>query len=103
MTGTPAQANGQYANGAPYIGRPCGYQQITPTVSTALTPPASAKYAVFSAEVQAIRIRDDGTAPTTSVGWLLPVNTPFTYTGNLNAVLAINAVAGGILNVLYYY
>lgn len=102
MSATPMQANGQYAHGSPYIAQPAGYQQITPTVSTGLTVPAAAKFAILVAEVQGIRIRDDGTAPTTSVGWLLPVGVPFTYTGNLNAVLVINAVAGGLLNVLYY-
>ncbi len=81
---------------------PLGYQQITPTSVQSLTVPAGANQALLVAEVQGIRIRDDGVAPTTSVGWLLPVNVPFLYTGTLTAVQVINATSGGILNVLYY-
>ncbi len=83
---------------------PLGYQQITPAGSAAkLTVPAGANVALFSAEVQAIRFRDDGATPTTSVGFLLPVGiSPFEYSGTLTNVQVINAVSGGILNVSYY-
>jgi hypothetical protein len=96
-------AAGVYATGGPYLGVPCGYQQLTLAGAVSLTVPANAKYAVFVAETQAVRWRDDGTAPTTSVGVLLPTNLPFTYLGNLSAVKVIQATAGAILNVSYYY
>ena len=95
-------AKGVYATGGPYIGTPCGYQQLTLAGAVSLTVPVQAHYAVLVAEVQAVRLRDDGTAPTTSVGWLLPVGVPFTYTGSLSALQAIQATSGAILNVLYY-
>ena len=88
--------------GMPYVGNPLGYQQITPATSTALTVPAGATYAVFCAEGQIVRFRDDGTAPTATVGFNLAVGVPVTYSGNLFAVKAIQSTTGGILNVLYY-
>lgn len=82
---------------------PLGYQQLTPTVSTSFTVPAGATLALLSAEVQAIRCRDDGVVPTTSVGFLIPVGiAPFQYSGTLSAMRCINAVSGGVLNILYY-
>jgi hypothetical protein len=82
---------------------PLGYQQIAPTSSTAFTAPTGATMALLTAEVQAIRCRDDGVAPTTSVGFLIPVGVaPFQYSGTLSAMKCINAVSGGILNILYY-
>lgn len=99
------------AAGQPYLGTPLGYQQITPAAATGLTLPAptpgsgianSASVAVLCAEGQAVRIRDDGTAPTATVGFYLAVGVIFTYTGNLSALKAIQTTTGGILNVLYY-
>ena len=82
---------------------PLGYQQIAPTSATAFTVPAGATMALLSAEVQAIRCRDDGVAPTTSAGFLIPVGiAPFQYSGTLSAMQCINAVSGGVLNILYY-
>lgn len=97
-------ATGIYANGGPYIGTPCGYQQMTSIgAATGPTVPVQAKYAVIVAEAQAARWRDDGTSPTSTVGMLLPVNTPFTYLGNLGALKFIQSTAGTIVNIAYYY
>jgi hypothetical protein len=50
-----------------------GYQQITSLGSaTALTIPAGSSYAVVCVETQAVRWRDDGTAPTSTVGMPIP-------------------------------
>lgn len=82
---------------------PVGYQQLTPTSAAALTVPTGATFALLTAEVQAIRCRDDGTNPTTSVGFLIPVGiAPFQYSGSLSLLSCINAVAGGKLNILFY-
>ncbi len=59
--------------------------------------PKNARWAVFKAEAQTVRIRDDGTDPTAAVGFpLLTTHEPFVYTGNLSGVKAIAATAGGL-------
>lgn len=92
---------------------PCGYQQIVAaTLDTGaaltippITAPASQRpsYVLLIAEGQAVRWRDDGTAPTATVGMLLPTNMPTRYDGDLSRVRFISATAGAILNVNYYY
>ena len=79
-----------------------GYQQILPSVSTGLTVPPTATFAIIQAEAQAIRWRDDGTAPTASVGMTIPAGGELRYDGNLNAIRFIEAVALSKLNVSYY-
>lgn len=80
-----------------------GYQQIT-SMDTAvgLTVPAGATSAVITAEAQAIRWRDDGTAPTATVGMPVAVNVPFNYSGPLANMKVISQTAGAKLNVAYY-
>jgi len=88
--------------------QPMGYQQITAlSASTALTVPAGAKYALIQAEVQEVRYRDDGTAPTGTVGmWLAPSTADayiaLWYTGKLSALRFIESAASAKLNVSYY-
>lgn len=79
-----------------------GYQQLTPAASTGLTPPATATYAIIQAEAQAVRWRDDGTAPTASVGMVIASGGELRYDGNLNAIRFIEATATAKLNVSYY-
>lgn len=80
-----------------------GYQQITSlSASTALTVPGSASVALIQAEGADVRWRDDGTAPTASVGMLLPAGAELRYTGALAALRLIQASAGAVLNVSYY-
>jgi len=82
---------------------PVGYQQLACDTAQPLTVPANARWAVFKAEAQTVRIRDDGAAPTASIGFpLLVAGEPYVYMGNLAGVRAIAATAGGLLNVLYY-
>ena len=91
--------------GSPYRGSPMGYQQIaaaTLAAATALTIPAGATYAVLEAETANVRLRDDGTAVTTSTGIVLTASVPFTYTGDLSKVSVIAASGSPLLNVLYY-
>jgi hypothetical protein len=54
-------------------------------------------------EAQAIRWRDDGTAPTTAIGQPLAVGAELIYTGNgLKNFRVIGQVANAVLNVTFY-
>lgn len=88
-----------------------GYQQIiAPATSTALTVPTtdlqglSAKpaIAVISVETQGVRWRDDGVAPTATIGMPLSAGATFVYDGDLTQIRFIQQVAGAILNISYY-
>lgn len=82
---------------------PLGYQQITALASAAaLTPPAGATVAYVTVEGQAVRWRDDGTAPTASVGNPVPANAQLVYSGNLAAIQFIQQTASAIIDVSYY-
>lgn len=83
---------------------PLGYQQLTSiTAATKLTLPAGATAAIITTEAQNVRWRDDGVAPTASVGQLMKTtDSPLLYSGTLAALQFINATAGTILNVSYY-
>lgn len=83
---------------------PKGFQQITALGAVvALTPPAGATIAVVVAETSSVRWRDDGVAPTASVGMLLAAGTYLTFTDtNLAAVQFIQTAAGAVLDVAYY-
>ncbi len=80
-----------------------GFQQITSlSSSSALTVPGGATLAVIQAEGADVRWRDDGTAPTATVGMLLPAGAELRYTGALAALRLIRASAGATVNVSYY-
>ncbi len=78
------------------------YQQLTVTVLTNLTPPSGAGMALITVEAQAVRWRDDGTAPTATVGMPLAVGQSMSYFGDMTKIQFIAQVAGGIINVSYY-
>ena len=80
-----------------------GYQQITSlSASTALTVPTGATMALITAETQAVRWRDDGVAPTASVGMPLATGVSLSYDGDLKAIRFIQQTASATLNVAYY-
>jgi len=88
-----------------------GYQQITTlTASVGLTIPARAPdglnakpvFALIIAEGAPVRWRDDGTAPTASVGMPLAVGVPLQYDGDLTKIRFIQQSTSGILNISYY-
>ena len=83
---------------------PLGYQQITGlTAAASLTVPTGTTDVLLSAEGAPVRFRDDGVAPTTSVGMLLPIGVvPYLYSGTVSALQFIQASATGILNVSFY-
>lgn len=89
--------------GLKYTTNCLGYEQITSlSASAALTVPAGATRAIITAEAQGVRWRDDGVAPTASVGMILPVLVTLSYDGDLNRIRFIQQAASAILNVSYY-
>lgn len=83
---------------------PLGFQQLTGMSSAqSLTVPVGATLAIIQAEAQSVRWRDDGTAPTASVGMLiLTATSGLAYVGNLANIQLIQATSGAIANVSYY-
>jgi hypothetical protein len=80
-----------------------GYQQITmTTLKAVLTVPAGATVAYVVVEGQAMRWRDDGTAPTAAIGMPVPVAGTVTFAGNLAAIQFFPQASGSILDVSYY-
>lgn len=93
------------SNSAPYAFTPLGYQQITSlSASTALTIPTGASVAVITIETQAVRYRDDGVAPTGSVGWPIAVGQPVPFYGaaEIAALRFIEQTASAKIDVNYY-
>ena len=88
-------------------GKPLGYQQITATTlaaSTGLTVPTGASVAVVINGVAstAVRWRDDGTAPTGSIGMYMPPSVYMNFSGNLSSIKFILATGLPFLDVSYY-
>ena len=88
-----------------------GYQQIaTVSSSVGLTVPTLAPdglnakpvFALIIAEGAPVRWRDDGTAPTASVGMPLAVGVPLQYDGDLTKIRFIEQSASAKLNISYY-
>jgi hypothetical protein len=80
-----------------------GYQQITSlSGATGLTVPQGATMAVITPLTQGVRWRDDGTAPTASVGMPLAAGAYMNYDGDLNRVKFIEQTASAELNISYY-
>ena len=88
-----------------------GYQQITSLSSaTALTVPqkdlsglaGSPRIAIITPEAQAVRWRDDGVAPTASVGMPLAAGVTLQYDGDINQIQFIEQTGGAKLNITYY-
>lgn len=99
-------ARGQQFTGARAV--PLGYCQLTTlSSSSALAScsggiPAGATSARIVAEAQAVRYRDDGTAPTSGVGMPLATGEALDYSGTLSALRFIEQTSGGKLNVSFY-
>lgn len=83
--------------------QPLGYQKITGIgLATGLNPPDNATIAEIIIEASDIRYRDDGVAPTASVGMPVSAGNAFQYSGDLSAIQFIDQTSGAILNVSYY-
>lgn len=88
-----------------------GYQQITTLSSaSALTVPdkdvqglsCKPSIALITPEAQAVRWRDDGVAPSATVGMPLAAGVTLQYDGDLTKIQFIEQVSGAKLNVTYY-
>lgn len=75
---------------------------VTDALAVALTPPLTARYATIQVLDAAIRYRDDGTNPTTTVGMPIAQNEVFQYAGSLEDIRFICQAGTAHLNVLYY-
>lgn len=86
------------------LNRPLGYTQITDVSSAvAVTPLGGATAVLVSVEGSAVRWRDDGTAPTASVGMPLAVGTDLYYVGgDLSKLQIIEQEAGATVNLAFY-
>lgn len=103
---TPARAQ---TPGLPMV--PLGYCQIAAAALASSTPlsacdggvPAGATMALLQAETANVRWRDDGVAPTTSVGMVLVSGQPpVLYQGTLSKLRFIAATGSPALNVAFY-
>jgi len=88
-----------------------GYQQITSLSSaTSLTVPQTdlnglackPSLALITAESQAVRWRDDGIAPTATVGMPLASGGTLQYDGDLTKIQFIEQTASAKINISYY-
>ncbi len=99
-----ASASFAAAQTAAYIYTALGYQQITALITTpaTLTVPAASRAAQICAESSIVRYRDDGTAPTATVGMPIAAGTCIFYSGPLTALQFIEAASPATLDVSYY-
>ena len=83
---------------------PLGFEQLTGlSASKGLqSVPDGAVVALFQVDTQNVRWRDDGNAPTSSVGMQLKSEAQMTYNGDLDAIRFIEEAASGVVNVSYY-
>lgn len=82
---------------------PLKFEQIALTGTPAtLNPPADARVAVIDTEIQNARWRDDGQAPSATVGMRTLADTELAYSGNLSAIQFVAETAGAVINVSYY-
>lgn len=72
------------------------------TSATLVTVISGANALLINPEVQNIRFRDDGTAPTTGIGILVTAGSIYEYTGNIGALQIIGAAGGAICNLSQY-
>lgn len=88
-----------------------GYEQITSVSSSiGLNVPSVDKnglsckpsFALITPESQAVRWRDDGVAPTASVGMPLAAGVTLQYDGDLSKIRFIEQTASAKINVSYY-
>lgn len=82
---------------------PLGYEQnVTLTTAKSLKPPKDTRVAIIQAVTQSVRWRDDGTAPTATVGMQLAAGRDMLYVGDFTKLQFIEETATAELNVSYY-
>lgn len=88
--------------------QPLGYCQLTSVSSaTAISScsggiPARAAWAVLCVDTAAIRWRDDGTAPTASVGMPVASGQCFYYSGTFSTLRVIAQTGSPVVNISFY-
>lgn len=90
--------------------RPMGYQQIVnPVVATFLTVPANVAgnapgYVIIQCEgaTSAVRWRDDGVAPSSTIGMTLNTGQELDYSGDLTTIQFIGSAGTPTLNISFY-
>lgn len=80
-----------------------GYRQQSVTAAAAITSiPDGARYVLIAPEA-AIRLRDDATNPTASVGFPVAANGSFWYDGaDLSALKVISVSGTAVVNFLFF-
>lgn len=102
-----AEAKFQGCRQGPAAFTPLGYVQLT-SLSTATSfsstqIPAYSSFVMLQANTQNIRWRDDGTAPTASVGMVLVAGAaPLIYSGSIAALQFIYVTSGATLEASFY-
>jgi hypothetical protein len=92
----------------PNYAYPLGVVQLSAfSTATGLTDvPAGTATMVFSVEGEPVRYRDDGTAPTATVGVLLPVTTgePYVYISpiGIRSIQFIPTTGSATINAAFY-
>lgn len=87
---------------------PLGYCQLTSIASSTLVSscsggiPALTGWAVICVETAAIRWRDDGTAPTTTVGMPIAAGQCFNYSGTFSTLRVIAQSGSPVANISFY-
>ncbi len=93
--------------------RPLGYQQLTSgtlAAATAMTLPTLTGalaglvpgYAVIQCQGGAVRWRDDGVDPTSTVGMTIPANGELDYCGDMSKIKFILSSSSPILDISIY-
>ena len=77
--------------------QPLGFEQLT-----GISASKGLQSIPEGAIVQNVRWRDDGVAPTATVGIQLKAEAMMTYNGDLDALRFIEETASGVVNVSYY-
>lgn len=85
--------------------KPLGYQQLTSIGTSAaksMTVPTGSILALVGVADQAVRWRDDGTDPTSSVGFPVAASASFWYPGDLDEFSVIAQTGTAKLDICYY-
>ena len=83
---------------------PMGFSQTTVLTSSVplLLIPGGSTLAIIQCQGQPVRWRDDGTAPTSTVGMLMNVGDVLRYDGPIEKLRFIETAASATLNVSFY-
>ena len=107
LLASPALAQQGNKNSSPYV-EPLGYCQLTSvSVATAFSScsggvPANSAWAKIISESAAWRWRDDGVAPTATVGFPENANAPFYYSGSFANLQVIPQNGSTTFDIVFY-